>query len=265
MQVVKEYPDGLFCWIDLSTPDLAGAKAFYSGLFGWVMEDVFHEGHLIYTNCTIDGNRVAGMGQMDPEMQAQGMPPIWTSYVKHDDVDAIVAKAQAAGGTVMFPPMDVMEEGRMTIIQDPVGAVFGVWQPKRHIGAQLVNTPNTLVWNELQAHDLEAAKTFYAATFGWTYETDANGYVAIFQDKRVQAGMMKIQESWGDVPPNWGLYIMVEDVRAAVAKVEELGGRVLVPVSSAGELGEFAVILDPQGGAMTVMQFNGPVDAPPGY
>ena len=265
MQVVTSYPNGLFCWVDLTTSDPEGARAFYSGLFGWDAVGVETDMGPIYTMMQIEGNNVAGVGPMPPDMQAQGVPPIWTSYVKHDDVDAIVAKAEAAGGTVVMPAMDVMEEGRMVMIQDPGGAVVGVWQPKNHIGAQLVNMPGALVWNELQTKDLEGSKTFYNAVFGWENTTDESGYIMFSNDGRIQAGMMAIDPSWGEVPPSWGAYFMVEDVDASVAKAKELGGNVMVPPTAAGEMGRFSVLQDPQGGAFTVMQFSGPVDPPPGY
>ena len=121
-------------------------------------------------------------------MQKQGVPPYWSSYIKHDDVDAVAVRATEAGGVVLFPPFDVMDAGRMTMIQDLAGALIGVWQPKQHIGAQLVNIPNTLVWNELQTPDLEGARNFYTAVFGWTYDVDPGGYVAVKESDRVQAG-----------------------------------------------------------------------------
>jgi hypothetical protein len=136
MQVVKRYPDGVFSWVDLGTNDTEGAKAFYGGLFGWSSLDFPTDSGMVYTLCQIEGHDVAGLGPLDPEMQAQGVPPFWTSYIKHDDVDAVAGRAAKAGGTVMMPPFDVMESGRMTIIQDPTGAMFGVWQPKEHIGAK---------------------------------------------------------------------------------------------------------------------------------
>jgi uncharacterized protein len=266
MQIVKKYPDGIFCWVDLTTTDQEGAKAFYSRLFGWEMDDrPIDDIGSIYTMCQIEGYNVAGIGQMPPDMQAQGMPTFWMSYVKHDDADAVAARVSEAGGNLMMPPMDVMHEGRMLMAVDPSGAPFGVWQPKNHTGAQIVNAPNSLIWNELQTRDVEAAKSFFAHVFGWTYTTDANDYVVAAQDGRSQAGMMAIQESWGDVPPNWSVCFMVEDVETAVAKVNELGGNVLAPIMSAGEMGKFAVVQDPQGGVFTVMQFDGPVDPPPGY
>jgi predicted enzyme related to lactoylglutathione lyase len=198
-------------------------------------------------------------------MQEQGVPPFWSAYVKHDDVDTVAARAAEAGGVVMAPPFDVMDSGRMAIIQDPTGAMFGVWQPGQHIGAQLVNIPNTLTWNELQTNDLDAAKAFYGAVFGWTYEVDANGYVVCNAGDRSQAGMMKIQEDWGEVPPNWTNYILVVDVEATAAKVNELGGSLVVPPTSAGEVGKFAAAQDPQGGFFHIIEYAGPASPPPGY
>lgn len=264
MHVVTQYPDGIFCWVDLSTTDTEAAKAFYTGLFGWQAKDMPTDMGVVYTMLQLDGKHVAGLGAMSPDMLAQGIPPMWTSYVKHSDADSIAAKATVAGGIVMFPPMDVMSEGRMTLIQDPTGGAFGVWQPINHIGAELVNMPNTLIWNELQTRDGAKAGQFYKAVFGWEGEPDANGYVVYKQNGRAHAGMMQMDDSWGDVPPNWSVYFMVADITAAAARVSELGGHVLVPPSKAGEMGTFAVIRDPQGGVFTIMEFNGPVDLPPG-
>jgi len=264
MQEVKSYPNGIFSWIDLATTDLEGAKAFYQGLFGWEAVDVPTDQGTIYTMFQIDGKNVAGGGEMSPDMREQGVPPFWSSYVKHDDVDAIAQKISDAGGNLMFPPMDVMEEGRMTMAQDPTGATFGVWQPRNHIGAQLVNMPAALVWNELQTPDVESAKEFYASVFGWSHQTDESGYVVLLQDERAHAGMMQIDESWGDVPPNWVVYIMVEDIEETATRAKELGADLLTEVTAAGEMGRFVVIQDPQGAVLTAMEFHGPVDSPPG-
>lgn len=265
--VVKEYPDGLFSWVDLSTTDPAGAKAFYNGLFGWEAEDLPIDGGGTYTMFRINGFDVAGMGEITPDMTAQGIPPAWASYVNHSDADAVAAKVAQAGGTMIFPPMDVMDQGRMFFATDPTGAMFGVWQPKTHIGAQLVNIPNTLVWNELQTRDVEAGKAFYEAVFGWTNESDDGGYVMLRNNGRMQAGMLEMNEAFGDdVPSNWAVYFLVEDLDASVKKAQELDGTILVPPMAAGEMGHFSVIQDPQGAVFTVIHFNGSVvDLPPGY
>jgi predicted enzyme related to lactoylglutathione lyase len=265
MKVVREYPDGVFCWIDLATTDAGAAKAFYEALFGWQYEDVPTGGDSVYSMCQIDGKNVAGLSTLDPESLANGVPPLWSSYVKHDEVDAIATKVTEAGGKLMMPPMDVFETGRMLFAFDPSGAAFGVWQPKSHIGAQLVNMPNTLVWNELQTPDAEASKSFYGAVFGWEDETDPNGYVSFKAGGRLHAGMMQLDETMSEVPPNWSVYIMVEDAAATTAKAEQLGANILLPLTEAGDIGTFSVVQDPQGAVFSLMQFNGPVSPPPGH
>lgn len=258
MQAITEYPDGVFNWIDLTTTDAAGAKAFYAGLFGWQPRDVPIDEHYSYTMMEIDGKSVAGLGPMPPEMQAQGIPSHWVSYVKHSDVDAVATAITAAGGTLLFPPMDVMEEGRMLMAQDPSGATFGVWQPRNHIGAQLADQPNTMVWNELQTRDLEGSTAFYGHVFGWTAEPDANGYVMFDKGDRRHAGMMRMDASWGEMPPSWSTYIMVEDIDATAAKVTQLGGTLVMPPTPAGGMGRFIVLQDPQGAFLMAMEFNAP-------
>jgi predicted enzyme related to lactoylglutathione lyase len=265
MQVVQRYPDNMFCWVDLATTDPAAAKEFYSGLFGWEYYDVPTPMGSHYSMCQINGYNVAGLSNLPAEMMEQGIPPIWSSYIKHDDVDAVAEKAVAAGGTVAMPTMDVMESGRMTIIQDPTGAMVGLWQPKEHIGAQLVNMPNALVWNELQTKDVDTARSFYGTVFGWGHDQDPNGYQMFKLGERMQAGMLKLDDSWGEIPPHWGVYFMSEDIEATTARAKELGGQIHVPPTDTGTVGRFAVIGDPQGGVFTSMQFDGPVDAPPGY
>jgi predicted enzyme related to lactoylglutathione lyase len=265
MQEVKQYPNGIFCWVDLAMNDTAVAKAFYGDLFGWeAVEDPLPGGGS-YINFLKDGKRVAGGGELDPAMQGQGVPSAWSSYVKHDDADTIAARITEAGGTVMFPPMAIMEEGRMLMAQDPSGAIFGVWEPKNHTGAQLVNLPGTLVWNELQTRDTAGAMEFYGAVFGWTGEPDDSGYVTIHVDGRRHGGMIPWEESWGDGPANWTVYFNVADVDASAAKAQELGGELVMPARPAGDIGRFTIVKDPQGAMFSMISFNGPADPPPGY
>lgn len=264
MFVVKEYPDGVFSWVDLATTSVDGANEFYGGLFGWSPDITYNGDVLIYSMSQLDGHNVAGVGPIDEDFMTAGMPVAWTSYVNHSDADAVAKRVAAAGGAVMVEPMDIFDSGRMGIFQDPTGAVFGVWQPKAHIGAQLVNMPNTLTWNELQTNDVEAAKTFYAAVFDWTYETDEGGYVLCNADGRGQAGMMAIQEDWGDVPSNWAVYFLVEDADEAFARATKLGATALSPVSAAGSVGRFALLQDPQGGVFNIIEYAGDASPPPG-
>lgn len=289
MQVVSSYANGMFCWVDLTTTDPVSAKVFYAKLFGWEYEDrptdmgtpyleqeysqalqtraAEYEDRptdmgIPYTNCQIDGYRVAGLVLMPESMQSQNIPPRWTSYIKHDDVDAVAEKVTEAGGTVTMPPMDVMTEGRLLMAQDPAGADFCVWQPKNNSGAHLVNIPNTLVWNELQTRDAPGALRFYHSVFGWDHDADPSGYHLFKVNEHVHAGMLLIDDSWGDVPPHWTPYFMVADIEATVATVQELGGTILVPVTAIEEMGRFSVIQDPQGGVFVALQFHDSADPP---
>jgi uncharacterized protein len=267
MNKVTAYPDGVFCWVDLATTDLEGAKAFYSQLFGWEADDSPLPGGMTYTTFRLDGHSVAGMGPLMPEQQTAGVPAHWSSYVKHDDAEAIAERISAAGGTLILPPMDVMEEGRMLMAQDPTGAVFGVWQPGRHTGAQRVNAPNSLVWNELQTrdHNVESAIQFYNQVFGWTERRPEPGYVGLAVDGRRQAGILPLDESRANIPSNWAVYFLVENVAATVQSAQALDAEIHVPETALDERSSFAVIRDPQGAYFNVVHWPDEwIDPPPG-
>jgi uncharacterized protein len=264
MEKVTGYPNGVFCWVDLATTDVEGAKTFYGQLFGWEAEASPLPGGMAYTTFRLDGLTVAGMGELNPEMQAQGAPPSWSSYVKHDDADAMAARIAEAGGTILVPPMDVPEEGRFLMAQDPTGAVFGVWQPRRHTGAERVNAPYSLVWNELQTRDVERAIQFYNQVFGWEESRREEGYVGLAVEGRRQAGILPIGESRGNIPSNWAVYFLVEEVADTVRRAEGLGAEIHVPETALDERSSFAVLRDPQGAFFNVVHWPEEwIDPPP--
>ena len=260
MQVVKKYPAGTFSWADLMTTDAAGAKKFYTELMGWTPNDIPTGPDSVYTMLQIEGHDVAALSQMSTEQQSQGMPSLWNSYITVENVDDSAKKAAELGGTVMMAPFDVFDSGRMAVIQDPTGAVFSMWQAKGSIGAQLVNIPGTLAWNELATKDLEKAKTFYANLFGWGIESQEMGdgfvYTSIMNNDRPNGGMMQITEEWGDVPSHWGVYFCVEDCDASAEKAKSLGASVHVGPQDIPEVGRFALIQDPQGASLTLIQLE---------
>ena len=166
---VDSYPNGVPSWIDLGTSDLPKARAFYGDLFGWDIQEGPPEAGG-YSIAHLRGKPVAGLGpQQNPG------PPYWTVYINVDSADAIVTTMADNGGQVFMPPFDVMDVGRMAIGADPTGAVFGLWEPRQHKGAGIVNEPNTFSWAELVTDDVDAAKSFYTSVFGWTAETYGEG------------------------------------------------------------------------------------------
>jgi len=253
MPEMTRYEPGMPCWVDVQSPDIAASTAFYEGLFGWTAEDQGEEaGH--YTMFKLRGLDVAALGPL----QSEGVPPVWTTYLASDDVDATAKQAEAAGGTVFVPPFDVFDSGRMTVIADPAGAVFGVWQAKEHIGARLVRETNTLLWNELASRDLDTALKFYETVFGITVNEVAMGPDdAIYRELRVGGdavgGAMAIGDDWpAEIPSHWMTYFAVDDTDATAARAKALGGNVNaepfeIPV------GRMAVLSDPGGAHFSVL------------
>jgi predicted enzyme related to lactoylglutathione lyase len=255
------YKPGTFSWIDLSTTDPEAAKAFYGGLLGWEFVDIPVGPEMVYTMCFKNGKNVAGLARLQAELEAMNVPPHWSSYVSVADVAASAQKAAELGGTVLVGPMQVMDQGHMAMIQDPTGAVVGMWQPGLHIGSQICNEPGSLTWNELQTRDTAKAAAFYTGLFGWgAQNTDMGGfnYTTFAVGERMNAGMMAIQPEWGEMPANWAVYLAVENCDASVTQVLALGGRVIMPPSDIPNTWRFAVVQDPQGAVFCVMQLENP-------
>jgi len=149
-------------------------------------------------------------------------------------------------------PFDVFDAGRIAIFTDTTGAVLSVWEPRESIGAELVNDPGCLTWNELSTPDVEKAKSFYADLFGWTYDdvdTAEMPYATIRNGERMNGGIRPLgeQEKQVGVPPNWMPYFTSADLDQSAAKVAELGGTVMVGPMAILQGSRLAVVRDPQG------------------
>jgi uncharacterized protein len=257
----EHYEPGTFCWVDLQTTDPAGAKAFYTGLFGWEAEDMPAGDAGTYTMLSLEGDEVCAMYAMDPGQREQGIPPYWLSYVSVEDADATAARAGELGGTVYGGAFDVLDVGRMAIIGDPAGAMFVAWQPRAHIGARRVNDVGCMGWNELQTRDPEAAGEFYGGLFGWEIvpiEDDGRVvYTTVKNNGSQNGGFMPMAEQHGDAPSFWLPYFTVSSRDGAVEKACELGGALLAgPMDLPA--GRIAVLADPQGAAFAI--FEGETD-----
>jgi predicted enzyme related to lactoylglutathione lyase len=249
---IDSYDHGVPSWVDLNTSDVEKAHAFYRALFGWDIQAGPPESGG-YAIAHLRGRSVAGIGPL----QSPG-PSVWSTYVNVDDADKVAATAAANGATVFMEPFDVMDVGRMAFLADPMGAVIGLWQPKLHKGAGIVNEPSSYSWSELYTTDITASKAFYGAVLGWTADThgpenDPGGYTEFKVGDRAIAGMMlKPADMPAEVPPCWAVYFTVADTDAAVARVNELGGTTIMPPREI-EPGRFAVVADPTGAAFQVL------------
>lgn len=259
MTTMTSYANGVPSWVDLATPDPAASKEFYGELFGWQFEDQpTDDDGADYTMADLDGRAAAGVMQLSDEMAASGVPPVWTTYVAVDDLDATMTKVEPAGGSLMGPAMDIMEAGRMAVVADPAGAVICMWEAGGHIGAGVVNEPGAFSWSELITPDPAAVAPFYEAVFGWTAETAlmATGPYTVFSvdggnENGIAGAMSPPVEG---MPAAWGVYFTVADARATVETARSLGAQVLMEATEMPGVGTLATLMDPHGAAFSIMQ-----------
>jgi predicted enzyme related to lactoylglutathione lyase len=251
------YAPGTPCWVDLATPDLDAAEGFYRELFGWEIPELPNSAEMGgYRRAKKGGRDVAGAM---PLMQ-EGQPPAWSTYVSVDDIEAIGRAIQENGGTMVAEPMAVASYGRLALFTDPTGAFFGLWEPGDFPGAELVNEPGTLSWNELNTRDVGAAREFYGRVFGWEFEelpseTSGTYTICSIEGERV-AGMLDMTGRVPDaVPAHWNTYFAVEDTDAAVETVKANGGGVAFGPVDIG-VGRIAVVHDPWGATFTLIRLS---------
>ena len=257
MPEMTEYPSGAPSWADLLAHDGQKAKDFYTGLFGWTYDDHPVDGTMVYTMYSHQGQGVCASAERGPGQE--NLPPHWSVYVTVDDLYAALSRATAAGGTVVFEPCDVLDVGRMAIIQDPQGAYLRLWYPLKHAGASVMMEPGALCWFELATNDTEGAKSFYSATLQLDAVPDPDAafpYTLLKRGEQPVAGIMEIGADWGPVPPNWGVYFGVNDVEATVAKAQELGGGVIVAPTDIADFARFSVLRDSEGAVFSVIKLN---------
>lgn len=242
---VTKFDNGRFCWAELSTTDGQAAKEFYTTLMGWeAVDNPMGEG-MVYTMLTVDGKNIGALYQ-DNSGKA---PPYWGTYIASDNVDAAAAKVKELGGTLLAEPFDVMEHGRMAVVQDPTGAVFCIWQAKEHIGFGLVDDPGSVCWNELNTRDPKSAGAFYSGLFGYSLKASEMPmpYTEMQLEGKSVAGMMEMGPEMEGVPPNWLMYYTVTSCDETLVKATSLGASVIMPAMDIPGVGKFAIIKDPQG------------------
>jgi predicted enzyme related to lactoylglutathione lyase len=259
MPIVTSYKQGTPSFVDLATTDEAGAITFYSGLFGWTEQANPMGPDQYYHMFSLKGSVVAGMYKLGSEMGDH--PPYWATYITVDNADEAGQRAVAAGGKLAMEPTDVFTFGRMVLIQDPQDAFVALWQPKDHIGSQIVNEPGAVTWNELLTSDADSAAQFYSKALGVEIEKmpmPGMEYTLIKVDGNMVAGIMNKTPEMGPVPSHWAVYFAVDDTDAMVKKAESLGAKVMVPPQDIPEVGRFAVLQDPQGAVFNIIKTNAP-------
>ncbi|MGE3166252.1 MAG: VOC family protein [Planctomycetota bacterium] len=236
---------GRFVWHDLMTKDAKTAQTFYSSLFDWRIDERPmgpHIYHMIF----------CGPGPIGGIVQEPAIPMShWMPYVAVEDVDATAKKVTQLGGKTCVPPTDIPQTGRFAVIEDPQGAYLSIYKglPESQ-GADPDNpVPGRICWNEVYAHDADAAQTFYSAVFGWTANKKDMGpagfyHVQMKGDKQA-GGLMK--HPMPGAPPCWVVYFFVEDLPTATNRAKDLGATAMMENVPIPEVGAFSMLTDPTG------------------
>lgn len=267
MSARNGYQPGVPCWVATAHRDPERAASFYTELFGWEAEDVMPaDSPGSYFMCKLRGRDVAAVSSLPPA--GTRAEAAWNTHIWVDSADDAVAKAIDAGGSVVTKPFDLADAARVAALADPAGAVFCVWQPGEHRGAQLVNEPGAWSMSDVNTRDMEGSKRFYGALFGWRTEVFdlgefqytmwlVSGYKGGQPQQPVPremvGGMMPLsneQSSLG-MQPHWGVDFWVDDVDATAETAVELGGKVIAAPND-NPVGRNAVLADPEGAAFSV-------------
>lgn len=245
MKEIKKYLQGEFCWVELATENTVNSKEFYKNLFGWNAVDHQVDETEVYSMFQLEKKNLGACYKLCGEMKEMGVSPHWGSYVAVDSVDDVVGKVVPNGGKIINEPMDIPEAGRMSIIQDPTGAVLGLWQAGNHIGSKLKNENNTFCWNELATTDTEKCSKFFKNVLGWESKVENFGdmvYTTFKMNGNQIGGMYNITEEMGSIPPHWLVYFKVEDCEKYIKKAMNIGAELIMPTTEIEKVGKFAVL-----------------------
>ena len=243
---------GKMVFTELVTPDLAGARQFYGGLFGWTFQ-----GTGVFAQASLGGRLVAGIVQRP---LPTGRQPGWLSFLAAGDVEAADAVATQHGAKLLFAPHPIANLGREAVLADPQGAVFAVMASSSGDPADILAQPGEWIWSSLITTDPAADAAFYKTVFGYdVFDTqdpqDAN-HLILASGHYARASVNPIPASWTAGRPRWLSYVRVTDMTATIAKVGTLGGRVVLPPRLDRHGGEIALVADPQGALFGLLEWS---------
>jgi uncharacterized protein len=257
MASIDKHSPGSFCWFELATTDQNAAKSFYTSLFGWSVVDNPIGPDDFYSIFKLEGRDTGAAYTMRKEQRAQGVPPHWMLYIAVVNADDAVARAAQLGGTVLAPAFDVMDIGRMAVIQDPGGAIFSVWESRLHQGTGIGGVDNTVCWADLSTPHPQRVQEFYSGLFGWELAKDPkdpSGYIHIKNGEHFIGGIPSAEHRNPNAPPHWLLYFQVAGPEAATGKAAQLGGTVLMPPRKMENVGTWSIVADPQGAVFALFK-----------
>jgi uncharacterized protein len=243
---------GKFVWFDYVAPDVTKATGFYGELFNWKTQEVPMGGDRTYTMLLVDGDGLGGIVRTAPGAPTSGH---WLPYLSVDSAQAAGDQVTSLGGKVLRPPSKQGEFGTMSVVADPLGGMFALWQPlKPESTGDYKGQPGYWVWNELYSMEPEQSVAFYSAIAGYTVETmqmKDGPYHVLNRDGKGRAGVMKPPMP---MPQMWMPYVQVANTDQTIAKAKQLGANVHIAGDDIPDIGRIGIFSDPQGGMLGVLQ-----------
>ena len=253
-----EHHVGKIIWADLTTPDLAASERFYSGLFGWTFRDL-RPGEKGYSVALLDGRPVAGLYQR-PEPAGERRRPAWFAFIAVRDVDATKKTALEHGAKVLFGPRTFPQRGRQAVLADPEGAIFAILASTSGDPGDFLAPPGTWIWNSLLTRDPDTEAAFYQSVFGYDVFNlpgdDGRDHLILSSDDYARASVNPLPSKASNRPPHWLSFVRVVDAADAAARAVALGGRVIVPPHVDRHGGRVALVADPAGALLGLMEWS---------
>ena len=253
-----EHHPGKVIWADLVTPDIAGAKHFYGQLFGWTFNDV-HTGASDYSVALLDGNPVGGLFQraIGPGEHRQ---PAWLTFIAVRDVAAAGRTILAHGGKMLTPARSYPDRGEQAVFADPQGAVFAVLQSSSGDPEDVLAAPGEWIWSSVLTRDPDTDAAFYQDVFGYDVfeipSNDGSQHILLSTDDYARASLNALPADAAKRHPHWLNFVRVESATDTAARVEALGGRVLVKPFTDRHGGLVAVVADPAGAPFGLLEWT---------
>ena len=254
----QEHHPGKAIFFQLVTPDIAAAERFYGSLFGWSFRDVPGT-RSPYAQASLGGQSVAGLVQhaMPPDAHRK---PSWLEFFSAPDVDAIVKSATGHGASILAPLHDVPGRGREAVLADPQGAVFAVLASSSGDTPDVLSPVGSWIWRSLITHDAAASADFYHTLFGLqTFSLPSppgEQHILLASDDYARATANTLPGNAASGHAHWLGFVRVDSASAAAAKAVSLGGQVLLQPRPDRHGGMIAVLADPLGAAIGVMEWG---------
>jgi predicted enzyme related to lactoylglutathione lyase len=243
---------GKFVWADLVTDDAKAAQTFYGRMFGWTFRD--------FGGYTIAENKerpLCGIVQQ-PRPQDRAAHPRWLPYLSVSSVDRAQRAVTKAGGRVVAPPGKLPDRGEQALFADTEGATFGVIKSKSGDPADFLADNGDWIWIQLLSRDAKKASEFYRTVGGYEVRENTAGRLSdyvLISDGYARATIRSSPKAAERKQSIWLPFVRVKEIGESVTKAKQLGGKVLIEPKPELFDGKVAVIADPTGAAIGIMEW----------